>query len=423
MKYNFFEYKYKNRKLKEVEYLSKYLNKENFEIFNNNSNKTEIKNLIKKQTIEKFKNFPETNLSYDENKNIEIFPGLLINDYTYQRSGFNFTKDFLVKKLYELEVDGAYYTFFTNCGMTSITNLLMSLNYIGGFNICLPQDCYYELTEFIKYNTFNKLIFNNNLNTLKENVRNILYVDSVSTINPYKILLKDIQKKKDIFIIIIDSSCFDLNHNKIFKNILNKILLSGIFVVILRSHMKLDFMGTEYSRLGSTTFITPKTTTINKLELFQQIINSYNNIQRIMGTTPNLYDIPEFMVDKNIKDLNSIRINQIKNNTKLLYDILITECVDKFKIIKPYHELFIIIKITKELDLIKIRKIIREFLSKLFIKGYNFVLGASFGLDVIVFDAYKDIEGKYNLRISLSDYPKNIIIKLAKKLLILVNNI
>lgn len=419
---------YKKRKIEEVKILNKYSEssfslKENFInkdlIFTKLKQKEEIICALRK----KFFNFTET--GFYSKKKVKISPFLYARKYSYQRCDLFFENEYLSSKLYNIDLQNIYYTYFTNCGMSAISNFFFALNAVSTkvFNIFINKDSYFEVLLFMDFvNLKNIVTYNSTYEELDSNVDNynILYLDSVSLENPYKSLIYHLKKDiSEFFIVVIDTTCINIGTSRIFKKIVKEVTDKGVFCIFLRSHTKLDFLATEYSRLGSVVFIKPSKTTKNKLAVFERIVYHYSIARSYTGSAPHIYDIPPFLVDNEFKNLNSKRIKAIRNNHKLLAKLLQNH-IRNGNLVKPYHNLFVLIKSKKQLSVNDIKKILSKFAKEYKNDSYPLLYATSFGFDFIAMDDYVDSNKKNVIRISLPDYPAEVIVNFSKQLDILI---
>ncbi|MBQ7140081.1 MAG: hypothetical protein IJO32_01100 [Bacilli bacterium] len=338
------------------------------------------------------------------NKNSVEYENIFTNNhisykYSYTRydsyiNYSNFCNDF-----YKLEKNNHYKSkvFFTNSGMSAITSLLLAINTVlDDFSFLLPdEDIYFETYDF-----YNKYIKDkNNIN------KNILYIDTIAKKFDIKRYINLINNNDNIFAVVIDTTCFLPNElNKLISSVINKNLLC----VLVRSHTKLDMMGSEISSLGSLVYLIPRKTDNEKFQIIKRIISESYYLLGKFGALCLPDKFPEFIFDKKFKKINNQRIKQIENNNYKLYTFL-KDNIKKGKIILPKHQKFILYVLNEKLDNECQSNIIENSI-KLFVnKNEKLFYACSFGFDYIALDSYYDINEKnYVMRISMNDDENNV---------------
>ena len=320
------------------------------------------------------------------NNQLEFKNKLFSYEYTYERfNGFIDVSDFVynhycIKKIF------LTYNFFTNCGMSSIISLLTSIVLYNNISIDLLYDETYF--ETIKYLTIvNK----------KNNKNKMLYIDSIASNFDFNI---DNNILKKYIGVIIDTTCFQCFE---FNKLINKILLNGIPCFLIRSHTKLDMLATEFSHLGSVSFIFPNEKVMNK-ELFDKIAQDCKHLIGVYGACVPPNRFPDFMLDKDIMLLNKNRLKKVKNNNEDLFCFLNAKNINA---VLPNHKQFCLIYLGNlDYDLSDMKQKIISFCNNLkqIIPVYHAV---SFGFDYIALDCYQNfLDGTFKIRVCMSDFPK-----------------
>lgn len=182
-------------------------------------------------------------------KTLNIFNNTkFLYGYSYERYDSYINYPNFCSEFYKVKVTQKYKSkvFFTNSGMSAITSLLLSINNIlDKFSFIFPdKDIYFETYDF----------YNKYINKYNDCNTEIIYIDTISKkfdIEKYKMI---IDKNNYIFAVIIDTTCFVPEElNKIIKYVMKKNKLC----ILVRSHTKLDMMGSEISGLGSILYLIP----------------------------------------------------------------------------------------------------------------------------------------------------------------------
>lgn len=317
--------------------------------------------------------------------------------YTYERfNGFIFIDKF-ANYFYNIPAKYESSSFFTNCGMTAITSLLSSMCLSNNISIdLLYEETYFETIKYI--NIVNK-----------KGSQSALYIDSIASDFDFK-LNEELIKKYNY--IIIDSTCFiGKKYSSMIKNIINL----NIPCILVRSITKLDMVGTEYSHMGSVSFIYNKNI-IN--ETFEKIINDCKHLIGVYGACLIPENFPPFLLDKRLMKLNEKRINTVQNNNELVYKILSS---NGFDVVLPNHKEFCLVYIGKtDYDLDTLKNKIVNFCNK---EKWSIYHAVSFGFDYIAIDCYQNfLDNSIKFRICLNDDSIDNIKYIANEFINFINN-
>jgi hypothetical protein len=282
--------------------------------------------------------------------------------------------------------------FFTNSGMSAIAALLIGLQTAGIRNVKSIKDIYFETNRL-----FNMLKIRQKRTFLSD--KYVLWLDTISCNHNFNRQLS----KSNANIIVIDSTCF-LGDELL--PIISRIIRENKLCILVRSHTKLDMLGTEYSKLGSISFIIPKILSTTQEALYTSIIlNSAEAIGKI-GAHVSIAEIPPFWQNKSFKKLSSARFNIIKKNNERFH-----KCCEQFgvKCILPEHKLFVLFDVD-EFKYNKFKENILKTKSAQYISFFG-----SFGFDFVIADKYVDLNtNKTMLRMAISDYPTKIIEQISQ---------
>lgn len=351
------------------------MNKSEIKFFNDYLNiNVNSKDEVKKIMHQKYDfNFPLTNLNnkYNFDNDISFY-------YEYQRYDSKLNYKNFEKNFYNL-TDVHSKTFFTSCGMSSIYSVLYSLSKNGKYKFKYAKDIYFETQKLIR-------AFNFNIG------KKIFYFDSISD---------DFWNQQDVYksIIIIDTTCY---HPFDVTNMIKELLKKGNFIILVRSHIKLDMLGLEYCYLGSITFLIPDGITSKKFEKYKSIIKTATDISGNIGTFANQNNVFPLLNNVDFINLNRKRIKRINDNNKYFYD----KVKDIFNITLHRHYLFLTISVSNN----NFQELL-SFIKKISLDSNGlFNFSSSFGFDYIAVDTYYDLNRSNNtIRVSIGDVTKKII--------------
>ncbi len=369
----------------------KYLEKEFKSIILSNYTLIDYSNLKRNLFISRLsrKNIPITNNHVNA---LNLFSNSTIKfKYSYLRYDSLIEYDDFIHEFYNInEKHIRTKVFFTNSGMSAITTSLLAIKKVlKKIQIILPEeDIYFETFDFI-----NKYELSDS-----DSNYDILYLDTISKKFDVKENMNLIKDSKKIFAIIIDTTCF---LPKDLKKIIDYSIEFCIPVILLRSHTKLDMMGSEISGLGSIVYLIPKTN--NDFELLKNIIFETYYLLGKFGSFCLPNNFPEEIFTTNFKKINYNRIRRIEKNNFELYLFLKKE-INKGNVLLPNHKKFVLYCLEKSLNNDVQLNYLQDKIEKITNNNVNFLHACSFGFDYIALDVYYDINIKnYVIRISMND--------------------
>jgi len=325
-------------------------------------------------------------------KNYEL--GDFILKYNYQRFDSSFLVEKFAERFYKITGDYSEFKLFTNSGMSAISSFFLSLNSISKFRVVYDEDIYFETKLFFQEKCL-KNLFVKNVFPPK-----ILYIDSIA----YKNGLLKKRNWEQYFAIVIDNTCWYSNE---FSKEITEIIAKGKICILLRSHTKLDMMGSDVVKLGSIVYLLPKYMKNRDYQIIEAIIKKNFYYLGVIGGFPELYEIPEFLLSAKFHKINNERIIYIRKNNALLYRELLAQ---KIAVILPEHQLFCLVKCGNELHEADLKRKIQHW-----VNGFDFDMlpikfAGSFAFDFIAVDTYNcAIDHCMKIRISFGDLPEEYV--------------
>lgn len=375
---------YRNRKTNEFKLLKgKYIKtKLNIidEINYNIDKKMKCQAKIKSSFLNSKYNYNNTN----RNNNKIVLDGLEC-EYNYQRYDISIRLHNFLKIFYDLdEIDYDY--IFTNSGMSALFATFFALDNLG-FSIKSIGNIYVETERLL----------NDYIKSLNNKGKEVLFLDSVSFVSLIDKLKHTDLNCYDIF--IIDTTLFDSNTVKLCVKALRKYDKP---IILIRSHTKLDMLGIEFSNLGSICIL-------NISDDFDKVLlKNIKVILSFIGGYAYFKDIPPYFTNVEYRNIVLERINSIKANVNYIYEKLNNES-NKFEVIKPDHNLFILIKPKKYIDYKTLENDLRNYANNSKY-GNLFCYADSFGLDSFGINGYyENMSAKTEvIRLSPSDFPLDV---------------
>ncbi len=392
----------------ELIFLQKYSEKKLKITKNKEKSYLNIRENILDTTFKKAKTLTETSLSCYTKVNSPFDMS-----YSYQRYDLSVNEAKWLSFLYNYEkINNKTEGLFLTSGMASINLIITVLNKLKiDSNIITTKGLYFETKILI--NRFFEYFKIEEIEGKKYANDGILLLDSSSE------NFIDVDYKKNHKIVMIDTSCFDPS-SEVLKNFILK-FCENSFVILLRSHIKLDCFGLEISRLGSVVFVYPKNNEEN-FKIGESIVNEAKELIKINGGNFEVKNIYSWLGNKEFFKLTKIRTNKIMNFC-IKAENYLKDRVDsaRYKILTADHKMYFYIKFLFKSDG-KYEKFY-DYGDYLSIKAQKLGLpvrnSCSFGLNLITFDKFDDDFdfGNQYLRISSADLSEKYVKPLCDFLL------
>jgi hypothetical protein len=191
----------------------------------------------------------ESNFSQDLSKGIQLGPYLF--EYGYQRINLNIgnANETIPYSQIKFRVgqDFAYFN-FTSCGQAAVSlSILAAMDMYKSRRIEFVDEFYYETHRFLQTFKISASVVGQEKKSASSRQR-ILFIDSSTQWDkPFTV--------KDYACFIVDTTCWSLSDPTL-TELLKRLRRFGADVILARSHIKLDCLGTEWGRLGSVLFLT-----------------------------------------------------------------------------------------------------------------------------------------------------------------------
>ena len=336
--------------------------------------------------IKKYYMFRNTNINHED-----IEEGIFKISYDYQRYDIEIKQKNFLKFFYNLEAKNYYY-YFTNCGMSALFSCFSSFRK-NNYDIDRLSNIYVEIERMI----------DDYIQKENNSIGKVLYIDSSSYED-----LNEILKGKDLSnysAFIFDTTDYLADGLSLTIKELSKYKKS---IYLIRSHIKLDMLGSEWNKLGSVCVIHPEKISKCDKKISDKIKNDIEVYLSVIGGFAYPENLPLIWNNPKFNEINKKRIEIIKKNSEYLYKRL-SKIFDKEQIVYPSHKLFILLRINHKLTFEEVDSEIDKYINSSKYKGLiNF--SDSFGLDYYALSNYwEKMEDKYpDVRIIIPDYPEGI---------------
>lgn len=318
-------------------------------------------------------------------------------------------------------------TFYTKSGMSSISAFLIAMSRalnstVDFFSV---TDAYFECLHFVKnyIDRANLLVFDN-YSSLQEGIRvasapAVIHFDSISksTLN-----FSTLANNNTVKLVIFDTTCL-LRTDKILTDLTEYFNRKGVPVVLIRSHLKLDCLGTEVSKVGSIVISQPEKIDDKVSRFLWTIGRLIPDVIKLCGMAPSLED---FLCTKNQEELLklcALRGKITKINCEFMSERFSKSLNRKYEIKKFPHGMFFGIHNENWTDDIKVKNIIKSMISNKS-NTLNIFHSTSFGFDFVAISDVWDVEsGKFSMRVSISDEPRAIVEEICDYVIDFLNTV
>lgn len=221
----------------------------------------------------------------------------------YQRQGHLIKDKRTFSKLYsqDFNPNTDHELFFTTNCQSAHFGLLHALK------ACFPKASLFKPTEKLYFEStyilerYEEIFSSNNSN------ETIVFLDSTFITREELFCFEEVDS---CVAIIFDTTCFD-RQSSLITDVVRKAQEKAIPLILTRSHLKLDSLGTEYGPLGSILFLNQEEDLIKKT-CFEYISH--------MGAFATISQIYPFIFDQSLKDIASLRVEMIQENTKKIFN-------------------------------------------------------------------------------------------------------
>ena len=322
-------------------------------------------------------------------------------DYEYQRYNMKIRQKNFLQFFYNYNSE-KYDFVYTNCGMSALYTCFTAFNRLG-YKIERQGHIYVEIERMLDDYTQNPDNFS----------KKVAYIDTTNYTPVLDLVKSTNLSEYDAF--IFDTT--DYMSDEILP-IISELNKYKKMICLIRSHIKLDMLGAEWSKLGSICIL-------NEYDepIFKKLYSEFEIILSIIGGFAYPEDIPLMWNNKKFMQVNKKRIEIIKRNSQYLYDELL-KYLKKEEMVYPCHKKFILLKINNKYAVSDLNKRLGEYIDNLKYKGL-INLSDSFGLDFYAINGYwESMNPIYPvIRISVPDFSKNTNEVVVKELVDMIKKV
>jgi hypothetical protein len=245
--------------------------------------------------------------------------------YTYTRQNLHFT---ILPELHEIypglkSLKKPYYSSFHCSGQGAISSMLLGLSQILlDFHLIYPSRAYYETPKALKLM---------NRGEVPSTGEPILFLDSTS-LGPEH--FEDIAlSAQRVRMMVVDTSLWGWDE-PLLQKIVNT-FEGKKSLLLVRSHLKLDCLGGEYSTLGSLVYLPSDDLPQADRDAFVEQLQFASSS---IGACPMLDQIYPFYKNPEFHDLTRKRISEIQDSLNRILDQLLPHIdTERIKVEVPHH--------------------------------------------------------------------------------------
>lgn len=337
--------------------------------------------------------------------------------YAYQRFDLQISGPPIYPRLYALWDGAAPDSWFTGSGMSAVAATMFSISRaVPRANIHVPPGAYFETAHLVRAYMPNLRLHSDGdviqSAPMLPDAATILLIDSFAP-GP---MLDGISAAANnpIDLAIFDTSCLPAGSGRL-RRVVAWANRHAIPLVMVRSHLKLDMLGTEYGRLGSICVAPGRTDWPDARQLLRQkIVLGVRDAICLLGATAQPGALPPFCESGEAEPVHRQRHACALANMRRLRSCLRTTKWGKDSIQFYQHGCFLTLLLPPALSRPDALHYLERLLMQLDEAGIPAKRAGSFGFDFIAVDLFHDIWRKREaLRLSIADLPAEMIRPLA----------
>ncbi|WP_257167467.1 hypothetical protein [Bradyrhizobium sp. SRS-191] len=231
----------------------------------------------------------------------------------------------------------------------------------------------------------------------------LLLLDSSATAARFEAVLRCARPAIDL--VIFDTTCFASGSGRI-RRVLAWARRSGVPVVMLRSHTKLDSLGAEYGRLGSVAFMDWTATRTARRVALAALPEETRNAVRLLGGAALPAHFPPYVGAPGYRELTARRIAAILRNSRRARRRFATTLRGLTAELDFAHGLYVTLASRTPLDEATARQAAAAMSDDLRRAGLPIRHAGSFGFDFAATEWFHDATtDRYSVRVAVPDLP------------------
>ena len=328
--------------------------------------------------------------------------------YDYQRADL----DVRGPSFYEPGGDSTSETVYTACGMAAISALLLaSARVIDKADILILPGSYGETQELIEAHAAHLRLVTLECSPeppiASKSSRRIILLDSSVPAFAFRAALRCASLASDL--LIFDTTCFSGSSGRI-RRILGGARESGVPVVMVRSHTKLDSLGAEYGRLGSAVFIHwDQNVPWAGGSKLNNLPAEMRNAVRLLGGAALPAHFPPYVGTSAYRELTRRRMAAILRNSRRSSRYFASALPGLTGEMRFAHGLYVTLGSPAPMDEAAARRAAAEMSRELGRAGFPIRHAGSFGFDFAATEWFHNpATDRYSIRLAVPDLPNAI---------------
>lgn len=327
--------------------------------------------------------------------------------YDYQRADL----DVAGPSFYDIDDEFGYETIYTSSGMASIAALVLASTHVfDRADIVALPGTYGETIEFIEgYGRHLRIVAADG--ALSEPVSRspsarILLLDSCAVAKDFEACLRSLWTQFDLC--VFDTTCFSGGSGRI-RRALRKARREGLPMALVRSHTKLDSLGAEYGRLGSTSFIHNQKNDLWRHSRLGKLPDEMRNAVRLLGGAALPAHFPPYVGSSDYWSLTTRRVAAILRNGRHIARFF-REALDGLVAELNFaHGLYVTLKCRQPLNDEAARQAASKMSDDLSRAGFPIRHAGSFGFDFSAVEWFHDVKSDdFSVRVAVPDLPTRL---------------
>ena len=316
--------------------------------------------------------------------------------YSYQRFDLRLRTRRFFQDVYALDARGGLSVgVWGGSGMGTITAALRALDawVPSPRRLLYPRDAYFETRNVLP--RLEQLLPNDDDDELR--LGDFFYLDSVTTGDRFPLLERG--PIHALQMLIFDTTCYDAG-SPLIARVVDKCLAHRVPLLLLRSHLKLDVLATEYARLGSAVLWLPPRPSRVHIKLARALRRQMIEELSLAGAMPHPSAFWPLATDPRARALNQRR-NQRMAEAQARAAQLLGARLPSLELTRPHHGCFFTVLPRPSTEQ-AVHAQMRALVAELSAAGVEARVAPSFGYDLTGVTVL-NLAGGARLRIAVPD--------------------
>jgi hypothetical protein len=327
--------------------------------------------------------------------------------YTYQRFNLRVATRGFFEDIYRVDRRrGPAFGLWGSSGTGMVTATLRALSDLldRPRRLLFHNDGYFETRGVLPL--LDKLLPNQDDDAFLDG--DIFYLDSITVEDRFSLLER--QSLKPLWLLLFDTTCYEIG-SPLIDRVIARCAGERVPLLLLRSHLKLDFLATEYARLGSVCFWMPPRPPPSLVAQLKELKGGILNEQARAGSMVLPASLFPLSADPEFRALNAARYARIVAANRRAAAGL-AQALSRVQVTLPHHGCFLFLETPnrRESRVVEDRD---QLAARLSAAGIDACAAPSFGYDVVSFGILAS-GASVRLRVGISDLPDEDVDRLVQ---------